>query len=67
MSAAFKAGFVSIDIEPTRVYSLEDARAFLSGQGLDVDALARKVEGKFISAFVRATKSAACCAPGCCA
>ena len=33
-----KAGFDNIDIEPTRVYSIEDARTFLSGQGLDVDA-----------------------------
>jgi arsenite methyltransferase len=63
-----KAGFDNIDIEPTRVYSSEDARAFLSGQDLDVDALAREVEGKFISAFVRANKPAAapCCAPSCC-
>ena len=62
-----KAGFDNIDIEPTRVYSIEDARAFLSGQGLDVDALAREVGDKFISAFVRANKPAtACCAPGCC-
>ena len=62
-----KAGFDNIDIEPTRVYSIEDARAFLSGQGLDVDSLAKEVEGRFISAFVRATKStAACCTPGCC-
>jgi arsenite methyltransferase len=48
-----KAGFDNIDIEPTRAYSIEDARAFLSGRGLDVDALAREVEDKFISAFVR--------------
>ena len=62
-----KAGFDDIDIEPTRVYGIEDARTFLAGQGLDVDSLAKEVEGKFISAFVRATKtSAACCAPGCC-
>jgi arsenite methyltransferase len=62
-----KAGFDNIDIEPTRVYSIEDARAFLSARGLDVDALAREVEDKFISAFVRASKPAtACCAPGCC-
>ena len=62
-----KAGFDNIDIEPTRVYSIEDARAFLSARGLDVDALAREVEGKFISAFVRASKPAtACRAPGCC-
>jgi hypothetical protein len=61
-----KAGFEHIEIEPTRVYSLEDARAFLSGQGLEVEALAREMEGKFISAFVRANKPAvaACCAPG---
>ena len=62
-----KAGFDNIDIEPTRVYSIEDARAFLSGQGLEVDALAREVGDKFISAFVRANKPATtCCAPGCC-
>jgi arsenite methyltransferase len=62
-----KAGFDGIDIESTRVYSIEDARAFLSGQGVDVDAMAPAVEGKFISAFIRATKPAKCCAPGCCA
>jgi len=62
-----KAGFEDIDIEATRVYSINDARAFLSGQGLDVDTLAKQVEGKFISAFIRAKKPAPCCAPGCCA
>jgi arsenite methyltransferase len=62
-----QAGFEDIDIEPTRVYGVEDARAFLAGQDIDVEALAKEVEGKFISAFVRARKSAACCAPGCCA
>jgi len=62
-----KAGFEHISIEPTRVYSIDNARAFLSGQGFDVDALAREVEDKFISAFVRADKpETACCAPGCC-
>ena len=63
-----KAGFEDIEIEPTRVYSIEDARAFLAGEGLDADALAKDVEGKFISAFVRATKNApaACCGPTCC-
>jgi arsenite methyltransferase len=61
------AGFHSIEIEPTRVYSIEDARTFLTGQGVDVDAMVPEVEGKFISAFIRATKPAACCAPGCCA
>jgi len=62
------AGFADISIEDTRIYSVDDARAFLAGEGLDVDALARDVEGKFASAFVRATKPAAdtCCAPGCC-
>ena len=61
-----KAGFDGIDIEPTRVYNIEDARAFLTGQGLDVDAIAPQVEGKFMSAFIRATKPVSCCAPGCC-
>ncbi len=62
-----RAGFEGIEIEPTRVYNVEDARAFLSGQGVDVDSLAPQVEGKFLSAFIRAVKPAACCAPGCCA
>jgi arsenite methyltransferase len=51
-----KAGFKSIDIEPTRVYDIEDARAFLTGKGIDVDAIAMQVRGKFMSAFVRAVK-----------
>jgi SAM-dependent methyltransferase len=62
-----KAGFDDIDIEPTRVYDIEDARAFLSGQSIDVDAIAAQVQGKFMSAFIRATKPSNCCAPGCCA
>ena len=62
-----KAGFENIDIEATRVYSAEDTRVFLSNRGLEVDEIANEVEGKFISAFVRATKStAACCASDCC-
>ena len=61
-----KAGFDAIEIEPTRIYDIEDARTFLSGQGIDVDAIAPAVEGKFMSAFIRATKPAGCCAPGCC-
>ena len=61
------AGFGAIDIEATRVYGLEDAREFLAGEGLDVDALAKEVEGRFISGFVRATKpKTSCCAPECC-
>jgi arsenite methyltransferase len=51
------AGFEQVEIEPTRVYRVEDAREFLSEKGLDVDALAPQVEGKFMSAFVRATKA----------
>lgn len=61
-----KAGFDAIDIEPTRIYNVEDARGFLSGQGVDVDAIAPQVEGKFMGAFIRATKPESCCAPGCC-
>lgn len=60
------AGFTSIEIEPTRVYDVEDARAFLSREGIDVDRIAPQVNGKFMSAFIRASKPAACCAPGCC-
>ena len=63
------AGFERIGVEPTRVYRAEDARAFLSGQGVDVDAIAPQVDGKFISAFIRAQKPAArnsCCGPACC-
>jgi arsenite methyltransferase len=51
------AGFEQVEIEPTRVYRVEDAREFLSEKGLDVDALAPQVEGKFMSAFVRAAKA----------
>jgi ubiquinone/menaquinone biosynthesis C-methylase UbiE len=66
------AGFEGIEVEPTRVYHVEDARQFLSEKGLDVDALAQHVDGKFMSAFVRAVKpvsgktSGACCGPACC-
>jgi len=60
------AGFETIEIEPTRIYRIEDAREFLSGQNIDVDAIAPQVDGKFMSAFVRATKPAACCASTCC-
>lgn len=67
MSKLRSAGFQQIELEATRVYGVEDARTVLAGQGIDVDAIASQVEGKFISAFVRAVKPAACCAPGCCA
>jgi arsenite methyltransferase len=58
------AGFDSIEIEPVRVYEIEHARAFLSGEGVDVEAIAPQVAGKFMSAFIRAAKPASCCA-GC--
>jgi len=71
------AGFGNIDVEPTRVYRVEDAREFLTGEGIDVDAIAPQVDGKFMSAFIRAQKPVAplremtsvkrCCEPGCCA
>jgi SAM-dependent methyltransferase len=63
------AGFEKIQIEPTRVYRIADAREFLSGQNIDVDAIAPQVDGKFMSAFVRAVKpqpKQACCGPTCC-
>jgi arsenite methyltransferase len=65
------AGFENVDIEPTRIYRVEDAREFLAENGLDADALAPQVDGKFISAFVRATKpqlgkAGDCCGPACC-
>jgi len=63
------ARFEQIEIEPTRVYRLADAREFLSGQNIDVDAIAPQVDGKFMSAFMRAMKPLrmqACCAPTCC-
>jgi arsenite methyltransferase len=63
------AGFEQVDLEPTRVYRVEDAREFLSGQGIDVDVIAPQVDGKFMSAFVRAVKpqgAKACCGPTCC-
>src|SRR4051812_24651384 len=63
------AGFEQIDIEPTRVYRAQDARYILAAEGIDADAIAPQVDGKFMSAFVRAMKpasKAACCGPTCC-
>jgi arsenite methyltransferase len=63
------AGFDRIEIEPTRIYRIEDAREFLSIQNIDVDAIAPQVDGKFMSAFVRAVKpqrKEPCCGPTCC-
>jgi arsenite methyltransferase len=59
-------GFEHISIEPTRIYRIEDAREFLSTAGVDVNAIAPQVDGKFMSAFVKAVKPNSCCAPGCC-
>ena len=69
------AGFEGIEIEPTRIYKIEDARQFLEATGIDVETIAPQVEGKFASAFIRAKKpiakkeaaSSSCCEPTCCA
>ena len=73
-----EAGFEGADVEPTRIYEFEDAKAFLSGTGEDAEVLARELDGCIMGAFVRATKPAAksdeipaaagaCCGPECCA
>lgn len=62
------AGFSDVDLEATRIYDIEDARVFLTEAGIAVDEIAPQVEGKFLSAFIRATKpKAICCGPDCCA
>lgn len=53
-----QVGFRDIDVEPTRIYRLDDAQELLTASGLDVEAIALHVEGKFMSAFVRARKPA---------
>jgi SAM-dependent methyltransferase len=53
------AGFVDIEILPTRVYKAEDAREFLTAKGIDVDAMAPQIDGKFFGGFVRAVKPGA--------
>ena len=62
------AGFADASIEPTRVYRGEDARAFLAGAGLEAEGVLEQVDGRFMAAFVRATKPAAgrCCDSSCC-
>jgi SAM-dependent methyltransferase len=60
------AGFTDVSFEPTRTYDVEDARVFLHEAGISVDAIAPEVEGKFLSAFIRATKPATCYGPDCC-
>jgi len=63
-----KAGFENIGIEETRRYTVEDARTFLSTEGVDAARLAEEMDGAFLSAFVRATKpeKTSCCGPNCC-
>jgi ubiquinone/menaquinone biosynthesis C-methylase UbiE len=68
-----RSGFESIEVEPTRVYHAAEAHDFLSAAGLDADVVGPQIDGKFVSAFVRATKPAtnsaeksACCGPSCC-
>ena len=63
------AGFQDVNVEWWRIYEVEDARAFLAESGVDVERVAPEVDGKFVSAFVRATKptATACCGPTCCA
>jgi SAM-dependent methyltransferase len=62
-----RAGFEQISVEPTRIYRIDDARSFLQDKGVDIDAMASAVDGKFMSAFVRASKPTSCCGPTCCA
>jgi SAM-dependent methyltransferase len=62
------AGFTNVAIDVTRVYGVEEAATFLAGQGLDVNSVAKEVNGKIVSAFIRATKpeNTSCCGPSCC-
>lgn len=65
-----RAGFESIEVEATRIYRVEEARDFLAAAGLDPETVGPQIDGKFISAFIRAVKpatKAACCSPSCCA
>jgi SAM-dependent methyltransferase len=79
LSLLREVGFENPSIEPTRIYKAADAAAFLSGTGLDVNAVANEIDGRFMGAFIRATKparglslapaaaAATCCGPDCCA
>ena len=62
------AGFEAVELDPWRVYQVEDARAFLTESGVDVDGLAPQIDGKVASAFIRARRpeAKACCGPTCC-
>jgi arsenite methyltransferase len=61
-----KAGFSEVELQVTRTYDIDDARAFLTAEGIDVDSVAVDAKDKVVSAFVRARKSLACCGPTCC-
>lgn len=66
-SRLINAGFTDVEFETTRIYDIEDARHFLIEAGIAVDQIAPHVEGKFLSAFIRASKPvSSCCEPGCC-
>lgn len=62
------AGFTNVSLESTRVYNIQDARHFLTEAGINVDEVAPQIEGRILSAFIRATKPTPqpCCPPGCC-
>jgi ubiquinone/menaquinone biosynthesis C-methylase UbiE len=67
-----RAGFEAIELEPTRIYRVADAKQFLSEAGIDDEQVLAQIDGRFMSAFVRARKPATtdartCCAPTCCA
>jgi ubiquinone/menaquinone biosynthesis C-methylase UbiE len=61
------AKFDCVELEPTRIYQVEEARAFLTAAGLDADVVGPQIKDKFMSAFVRAKKpQLVCCGPACC-
>jgi arsenite methyltransferase len=65
-----QSGFEQISIEPTRIYTADDAKEFLMGAGLNVEMMTKEIDGKFMSGFIRAVKpvqTKSCCAPSCCA
>jgi arsenite methyltransferase len=68
-----RAGFVAVDVEPTRIYQVADAKQFLAEAGIEDEKVLAQIDGRFMSAFIRGRKPAAmdtaktCCAPTCCA